>query len=128
MDNVEKLGYQDPGSMPGLEKLAKDMKLTGIGYIITGIIQCLGIISAVIGIPMIIAGLRAQDSSKRLENYLRTGRTEDIGLMYEELGSHFRMTKIYFIVTLVFAVLAIIGYALFFSIFFGAIMGEMQNM
>ena len=61
MENTEQNQHPlmgDPMFKENLRKMSGDMGFYGIFTIIVGAFSCLGIISAVVGIPMIIAGLR----------------------------------------------------------------------
>lgn len=99
-----------------LEKLAKDMEFSSIFLIVAGAITCLGIITAIIGVPYIIMGLRGRDAAKELRYYLAENNKRAIGLSFKNLGSLFRNMKILIIIQLVFIALYIIFISVFLSL------------
>lgn len=99
-----------------LEKLAKDMEFSSIFLIVAGAITCLGIITAIIGVPYIIMGLRGRDAAKELRYYLVENNKRAIGLSFINLGSLFRNMKILIIIQLVFIALYIIFISVFLSL------------
>lgn len=99
-----------------LEKLAKDMEFSSIFLIVAGAITCLGIITAIIGVPYIIMGLRGRDAAKELRYYLVENNKRAIGLSFKNLGSLFRNMKILIIIQLVFIALYIIFISVFLSL------------
>ena len=56
-----------------VHKMAGDMNFVGIFYIIIGAIECLTIIGAIVGIPLIISGLRLRESADSFKGYLISG-------------------------------------------------------
>ncbi len=108
-----------------MEQLASDMKTTGTLYLVFGIITCLGFITAIFGIPMILAGLKAQEGSDKLRYYLNGSENEgDIYAFYSKLQEHFKMTKIYFFIYIGFIILSFALYALFFGVMFSTIINS----
>lgn len=112
---------------PRLSELANNMKWVGYGYIVMGVISCLSIIGAITGIPMLISGLRAKDSAEKLDEYIASDNPGSYELFFNDLAQHFKMIKIYFIITIILTLIGILGYILFFSVFLAAIMGNMQQ-
>jgi|GEM_PF-520762 len=104
---------------PMMGEMSKNLKFVGIMYIIVGVITCIGIISAIIGVPMIIAGLRAKDAGEKLTGYLQTGDDMSYSSFYKDLSDHFKMLKIYFIIYLISMILGFLLYGLFFATLIG---------
>ncbi|GAB5466650.1 MAG: hypothetical protein Kapaf2KO_20860 [Candidatus Kapaibacteriales bacterium] len=107
--------------------IAKNMKFSGIMYIITGALTCLGIITAIIGVPMIIAGLRAKDAGEKLEGYMATGDSVAFDGYMSNIGDHFKMLKIYFIIYIIATVLGIIFYASFIGMIVSGALGGLDG-
>lgn len=102
---------QPMSGMGGLQPLVQRagmIKIVGIGLIIFGVLQCLTIIGAIVGIPMILAGVKAQAAGKALEN----GRGADPHsnqVASENLASYFQITGILTIIGLIFVALYILA-------------------
>ena len=105
-----------PAFLEMLSKQVKDMRITGIFYIIYGALTCLSIIGAIIGIPMLISGLRVREAAKEFEAYEAAGDFDQLAQGLERQGQFFRFQKIYVLATLAFIalyILFIIGIAAF---------------
>ncbi|MCP5061717.1 MAG: DUF5362 domain-containing protein [Ignavibacteriae bacterium] len=101
----------------GISKLTKDMNFVGMFTIIYGVINCLTIIGAIIGIPLIFMGLRLRESATNFDIYKNGGDKIAFQNSVEKLYKYFNIQKILIIITLVFFVLYIIGIVLFLSWF-----------
>lgn len=103
-----------------VQKLNSDMRFVGIFTIIGGAIACLGIITAVIGVPLIISGLRLREAADSFTAYLASGDLTALQQGLERQGRYFFIQKVYIIVGL-----ALFGlYLIFFAVFFGTIMSN----
>lgn len=95
----------------GFEKTLNDMRFMGWVSMIYGILTCLSIVGAIVGIPLIIASHRFIEGVNRFEMFRRSNTQEELVAGFYELGRSFRVLKI---VTIIFIVLMIAQFALFF--------------
>jgi hypothetical protein len=102
-----------PGFHITVSKMAGDMNFVGIFYIIIGAIECLTIIGAVIGIPLIICGLRLRESSDSFKGYLASGDSFMLERALERESRFFFIQKVLMIIAIVFLVLYIVGIIIF---------------
>lgn len=110
-----------------LERMCKDMNFMGIMTIIWGALTCLGIITAVIGVPIIIAGIRMREAA---EYFLGFAQTNDQNILWQAIERQGRCANIFKIITIVyicFLVLYIIGIILFFGVFSAGIMENFES-
>ena len=91
-----------------INKMNGDMKFVGIFYIIAGALYCLSIIGAVVGIPLIISGLRVREAADSFATYLNSSDISFLERGFERQGSFFFIQKVFMIITLVLFVLYII--------------------
>jgi len=104
------------GNIPwGISKLTKDMNFVGMFTIVYGIINCLTIIGAIIGVPLIFMGLRLRESANNFDVYNNSGDKLVLQNSIEKLYKYFNIQKILIIISLIFIVLYIIGIVLFLS-------------
>ena len=106
-----------------ISKMSGDMNFVGIFYIIMGAIECLTIIGAIVGIPIIICGLRLRESADSFTAYLTSGDAFMIERALERESRFFFIQKVLMIIGLVFFVL----YIVFFIIFGLSIISHFQN-
>lgn len=97
------------------------MKFVGLFTIIYGGLVCLSIIGAIIGIPLIIAGLRLREAADSFEVYSKSNDTATLRKGFEQQGRFFFIQKIIIIVGLVLMAL----YILFFITTFGTLMNSL---
>jgi len=91
-----------------VKKMANDMRFVGLFTIIYGAFSCLSIIGAIIGVPLIIAGLRLRESADAFVAWL-TGKEENkLTQGFDLQGKYFFIQKIIIIVTLILMVLSFI--------------------
>ena len=98
-----------PAFLAMLSKQVSDMRLVGLFYIIYGGLTCLSIIGAILGVPMLLSGLRAREAAKHLEAYEAAGDFDALAAGLEEQGQFFRFQKIYILIALGLMVLYIIA-------------------
>lgn len=91
-----------------VNKMTGDMQFVGIFYIIIGALQCLSIIGAVIGIPLIICGLRLRESADSFRGYLTTNDTGMLENALERQSRFFFIQKVLLIISIVLFVLYIV--------------------
>ncbi len=98
-------------------KLNGDMRFVGIFNIIYGALACLSIIGAVVGVPLIIGGIRLREAADSLEVYLRSSDFAALEKGLERQSRFFFIQKVFLIVGLVLTGL----YILFMIFFFGTL-------
>jgi Family of unknown function (DUF5362) len=91
-----------------VNKMTGDMQFVGIFYIIIGALQCLSIVGAIIGIPLIICGLRLRESADSFRGYLTTNDSAMLESALEREGKFFFIQKVLLIISIVVFVLYII--------------------
>jgi hypothetical protein len=104
-------------------KMQKDMKFVGIWGIISGILACITIIGALVGIPTLIAGLRLKDAADSFKLFLTTNNPIFFEKGLEQQGSYFQITKIMIIITIVFMAIMIVFYAFIIAMVIGKFSG-----
>ncbi|OGD24175.1 MAG: hypothetical protein A2Y69_04885 [Candidatus Aminicenantes bacterium RBG_13_59_9] len=82
-----------------MRQMTVDMKFVGMAQIVYGILCCVGIIYAIIGIPLIYMGIRAREASQRFDAYAVSKNASDLHNGFERLGRMFRIIKIMMIVS-----------------------------
>ncbi len=91
-----------------VNKMTGDMQFVGIFYIIIGALQCLSIIGAIIGIPLIICGLRLRESADSFRGYLTTNDSGMLENALERQSRFFFIQKVLLIISIVLFVLYIV--------------------
>ncbi|OGU71633.1 MAG: hypothetical protein A2V93_06420 [Ignavibacteria bacterium RBG_16_34_14] len=113
-----------PMAQMTVNKMTGDMRFVGVFYIIMGALYCLSIIGAVIGIPLIICGLRIRESADAYNGYLGSNDVNMLERAFERQGSFFFIQKVLMIIGLVFIVLYIIFIIAFGAAIFSAMGGN----
>lgn len=109
---------------PGFGKTLGDMRFMGWVGLIWGILTCLSIIGAIVGVPMIIACHRFIEGVNRFENYRRQRTEAELMAGFAELGRSFRVMKI---LTIIYIVLTV-GYLAFLFLLGGlGILSELAS-
>jgi hypothetical protein len=106
-----------------VSKMTGDMNFVGIFFIIIGAIECLTIIGAVVGIPLIICGLRLRESSDAFKGYLASGDSFMLERALEREGRFFFIQKVFLIISI--ALLAL--YIIFFIVFGLTMLSNFQS-
>ncbi len=96
-----------------VNKMTGDMQFVGLFYIIIGALQCLSIIGAIVGIPLIICGLRLRESADSFRGYLTTNDSVMLENALERQSRFFFIQKILLIISIVLGVLYIIVLIIF---------------
>jgi hypothetical protein len=107
-----------------ISKMVGDMNFVGLFYIITGALYCLTIIGAIVGIPIIISGLRVRESANQFQAYLATNESFALEQAIERQSKFFFIQKVLMIITVVLFVLYIIGIFVFLGIFMSYFEGQ----
>lgn len=81
-------------------KMTSDMKFVGIFTIIYGAISCISIIGAIIGIPVIIAGLRLREAAEEYQLFQNTSNNQALRRAFEKQQKYFGILKILIIVAI----------------------------
>lgn len=102
-------------------RMTSDMKFLGIFYIVYGVLASLSIIGAIIGIPLLISGLRLREAADELNSFRGTNDSNYLRRGFELQGKFFNIQKIIIIVGIVITVLYIIGIIFFLSSVFSGI-------
>jgi hypothetical protein len=91
-----------------ITQMIKNMKFLGGAHVVMGALNCLSIIGAIIGIPMLISGLRLREAADNFDGWLDH---EEGALLraLEKQGRFFSIQAIILIVGLVFAVLMMVA-------------------
>ena len=100
---------------PTFGKTLGNMKFMGIVGMVYGVMTCLSLVGAVLGVPIIIASNRFLEAIKILEEYRHSNRPEDMASAFHELGRSFRLMKIVVMITIGMTVL----YFIFMFVFGG---------
>ena len=88
----------------GFDRTLSDMRFMGWISMIYGILTCLSIIGAVLGVPLIIASHRFIEGVNRFQLFRQTGTEGELAAGFYELGRSFRILKILTIIYLVLTV------------------------
>ena len=117
-------GYGHPMG-PGFGKTLGDMKFMGWVGLIYGILNCLSVIGAVVGVPIIIAAHRFIESVNHLDNYRRQPDEAALRAGFDEMGRSFRLMKILTIIQIFLS----LGYFAFLFLLGGlGIVSELASM
>ena len=107
MQNNEVQVMPDKSSLKAsISKMTEYMRFVGMFYIVYGAVTCIGIITAVIGVPMIMAGKRLREAAESFNKYSDSESFQDILSAVES-------QKRAFFIIYVFAIIAIILIALY---------------
>jgi Family of unknown function (DUF5362) len=98
--------------IPGM---VSDMRLVGIFSIVCGALNCLTCIGALIGVPLIFAGMRLRESAEAFLNYSNTKDSSQLDTAIERQSRYFFIQKIFIIAALVIIVLEFIFLIILFS-------------
>jgi hypothetical protein len=107
----------NPNSVPGpastamstnLPDLAKYMRFVGLLQMIGGVLYCLTIIGAIIGVPVYIMGKRLRESADAFTNYNTSNSGRDLETAIEKQTRAFFIQYILAIIGLVFMAIYIV--------------------
>ena len=104
-------------------RMTSDMKFVGIFTIIYGALTCLSIIGALIGVPLIFAGLRLREAADDYTRFQASNDNVALKSAFEKQAKFFNILKILIIIGIVFTVLYIILIITMFGSFFSAMSG-----
>ncbi len=101
------------------DKMIKDMRFVGFFIIIYGVVNCLTIIGALIGVPLIFAGMRMRESADQFSYFRKTNNAATMRSGFELQSRYFNIFRILIIVGLILTALYIIFIIVFLSSFLG---------
>jgi hypothetical protein len=105
------------------EKMVSDMRFVGMFTIVYGVLTCLTIIGAIIGVPTIIIGLRIREAADQFAIFKMTNNAVALKQGFELQGKYYRLMKILIIIGLIITVLYIIFMIYIFTVGIGALLG-----
>ncbi len=108
------------------DKMISDMRFVGMFSIIYGALTCITIIGAIIGVPIIIVGMRIREAADQFAIFRMTNDAAAMRNGFELQGKFFKIIKILIIVSLVLTILYIIFLIVFITSGIGALM-QMQS-
>jgi len=106
------------------EKMIGDMRFVGMFSIIYGALVSLSIFGAIIGIPVIIIGLKMRESADQFALFKATNDSNAMRNGFELQGKFFRIIKILIIIGLVLTIFSIVIMALLISAGIGSLMQQ----
>lgn len=107
-----------------IDSLSGWMKFIGIYTIVMGALTCIGIITAAIGVPLILAGIALTNGSKSIKTYKEYTNPYILNEVFTSMNKYF---KIQGILAIVCIVLSIIYFAIFLFISVMAFNGFFQS-
>ncbi|NTW48496.1 MAG: DUF5362 domain-containing protein [Chlorobiales bacterium] len=108
-------GVSGPSGLGQLiPKMASDMKFIGIFLIVAGVLSCLTIIGAVVGVPTLISGLRLRESADAFTIYLDRNDFSSLERAIERQSRYFFIQKVLLIISILIIVAEFVLFFLFF--------------
>ena len=105
------------------EKMVGDMRFVGMFTIVYGVLTCLTIIGALIGVPTIMIGLRIREAADQFAIFKMTNNAAALKQGFELQGKYYHLMKILIIIGLILIILYIILIIYLFAVGFGALLG-----
>ena len=90
-----------------------NMRFVGIFNIVYGALTCLSIIGALVGIPMIIMGVRLREAADAYDDYRRSNGVAVLQHALERQHRYFFIMKVLAIISIVVLALYLIGLMVF---------------
>jgi len=94
---------------PGFPGTLGDMRFMGYTVIVVGVLNCLTILGAILGVPLIISGRQFLDSAGRFEEVRHGGGEASLAAGFHDLGRSLRILKILVIIYIVLTVMYFVG-------------------
>ncbi|MBL1213777.1 MAG: DUF5362 domain-containing protein [Ignavibacteriae bacterium] len=124
LNNEPSSGIQPPSPFRSMfGKMTSDMRFVGLFTIIYGAINCLSIIGAVIGIPMIFIGIRMREAADHFDMFKDSNDAKALRRGFESQSRFLNIQKILIIIGIVLFIVSI----LFMIIGFGAMFSAMSS-
>ncbi len=128
MENMDlNSGAVPPPNHPmgmGFGDTLANMRFIGWIGMVYGILTCLSIVGAIIGIPLIIASNRFLGGIKRFEIYRYDCSEHELRAGFEDLGSSFKTLKI---LSIVYIVLTVCYFGLMITMFSLGLLSELAS-
>ena len=96
-----------------VDRMASDMKFYAIVNVIVGGLNCLTIIGAIIGVPLIIYNLKLKDAADQYRDFANTKDFFMLNKAFENQRKFFFFNKILIIIGIVFMILYILAIIIF---------------
>ena len=124
LNNEPSSGIQPPSPFRSMfGKMTSDMRFVGLFTIIYGALNCLSIIGAVIGIPMIFIGIRMREAADHFDMFKDSNDAKALRRGFESQGRFLNIQKILIIIGIVLFVISI----LIMIVSFGAMFSAMSS-
>jgi len=123
LDSNPSSSYKVPSEFQYLfDKMTGNMNFVGMFTIIYGGLICLSIIGALVGIPLIIAGMRLREAADQFSIFKSTNNTGAMRSGFELQGKYYHILKVLIIVGIVITIIYIIIVIIFLSSLFNMFM------
>ncbi len=109
LNNIDNQNIRQNPILHGITLMSKDMRFVGLFTIVYGVLNCLTIIGAIVGVPLIFMGIRLRESADHYDYYNSTGDLLALQNAIDKQYKYFNIQKIIIIVSLIFIVLYIIA-------------------
>ena len=109
-----------------IRTMASDMRFVGIVSIILGALNSIMIVTAIIGVPVIFAGIRLRESAMHFQTFAEGDDQTALKHAHERLSRSMHITKVLMIIYIVFSALSLIGFLLV-MLFMGSQIMQMNN-
>lgn len=115
-----------PAAAFDIHKMISDMKFVGIVNIVFGAIECITCVGLIIGIPLIIAGLRLKDSADSFTMYSTSNDNAHLTDALAKQSRYFFILKVLAIIGICLIILYILFIIIYFLIL-GATIGSLME-
>jgi len=124
-NNSESSTFEPPTLFQlAFEKMIGDMRFVGMFSIIYGALVSLSIFGAIIGIPVIIIGLKIREAADQFALFKATNDSNAMRSGFELQGKFFQIIKVLIIIGLVLMAISIIAMIILISAGIGSLMQQ----
>ena len=120
----EKVSAQPSAFQFAFSQMTGDMRFVGMFVIIYGALTCITIIGALIGVPLILAGLKMREAADQFNIFKLTNDPASMRNGFELQGRSLRIFKILIVIALILTVVYIIFVIIFLSSFISMFMSS----
>lgn len=110
--------YSIPLNISDIKNLSKWATFKAVVDIITGAITCLGIITAIFGVPQILAGVKLLAATDDLNRYVLTRDSKNISIALYNMNRFFKFTGAVVITKICLSLLILIFYGFLITTMF----------
>lgn len=110
-----------------LREMSRHMSFVGLFCIIYGVLACLSIIGAILGIPFIIAGLRIRESADSYLGFSKISDARQLLTAFEKQSSFFFIMKVLIIIALVLFALYLFILVVFVGFWGSEFLNDLSN-